>query len=141
MSQINKSFTIFAIIILTGIGFAFGIGRCDSDGNMAGFFDFEPSPDTMNELKPLIVEVIKEPQAFTANDDKIHLVYEVQIENFTTETIELSKLSVIGVKGDEPQVPLQVLEGGDLMLIDTCLYIYNNKEEASGVHALLLPSA
>ena len=129
MSQISKSFAIFAIIILSGIGFVFGIGGCDPDGNMAGLFDFEPSLDNMNELKPLIVEVIKEPQAFTANDEKIHLVYEVQIENFTTETIELSKLSVIGVTGNEAQVPLQVLEGGDLM-VRTLLLEYHPFKKA-----------
>jgi len=129
MNKLTKSIAIVAVILLTGIGFAFGITGCDSDGNMADLFDFEPSPDTMNELKPLIVQVIKEPQAFTANDDKVHLVYEVQIENFTTETIELSKLSVFGVTGDEAPVPLQVLEGGNLM-VRTLLLEYHPFKKA-----------
>lgn len=129
MNKFTKSIAVVAVIILTGIGFVFGISGCDSDGNMADLFNFEPSPDTMNELKPLIVEVIKEPQAFTANDDKVHLVYEVQIENFTTETIELTKLSVFGVTGDEAPVPLQVLEGGDLM-VRTLLLEYHPFKKA-----------
>lgn len=29
---------------------------------MTDLFDFEPSPDDANELKALIVEVVKEPQ-------------------------------------------------------------------------------
>jgi len=115
------------LIIALAIGIAFS--GCDSDGNMSDLFNFEPSPDTMNELKPLIVEVIKEPQAFTANDDKVHLVYEVQVQNFTTETIDLKKLSVFGVTGDQAPVPLQVLEGGDFM-VRTLLLEYHPFKKA-----------
>lgn len=129
MSKLNKSLAVLAVILFTGLGITFGFTGCDSDGNMAGLFDFEPSPDTMNELKPLIVEVIKEPQPFTANDNKVHLVYEVQIDNFTTETIELSKLSVFGITGDEAPVPLQVLEGGDLA-VRTLLLEYHPFKKA-----------
>jgi len=115
MIKLTKSMAVLAVIVLAGLGIMFSVGGCDSDGNMVDLFDFEPSPDDMNELKPLIVEVIEEPQAFTANDDKVHLVYEVQIENFTTETVDLEKLSVFGVTGDQAPVPLLVLEGGNFM--------------------------
>ncbi|GJM16685.1 MAG: hypothetical protein DHS20C13_20120 [Thermodesulfobacteriota bacterium] len=129
MSKLTKSLTIFSVIILAGLGIAFGFAGCDSDGNMVNLFDFEPSPDDTNELKPIIVEVIQEPQAFRANDGLVHLVYEVQIENFTTETIDLKELSVFGVTGDEAPVPLLVLEGGDLM-IRTLLLQYHPFKKA-----------
>lgn len=116
MSKLNKSLAVLAVILFTGLGITFGFTGCDSDGNMINLFDFEPSPDDTNELKPIIVDVIQEPQAFRANDGLVHLVYEVQIENFTTETIDLKRLSVFGVTGDEAPVPLLNLEGGDLMI-------------------------
>lgn len=116
MNTLTKSLAVFAVIILTGLGITFAFTGCDSDGNMISLFDFEPSPDDTNELKPIIVEVIQEPQAFRANDGLVHLVYEVQIENFTTETIDLKRLSVFGMAGDEAPVPLLNLEGGDLMI-------------------------
>jgi hypothetical protein len=56
------------------------------------------------------MQVMKEPQPFRANDGKIHLVYELQIENFTTETVDLKKLTVFGNSTDS--APLLVLEGG-----------------------------
>ena len=115
MGKLNKSIAIIAVILFTGLAITFGFTGCDSDGNMVNLFDFEPSPDDTNELKPLIVEVVEEPQPFRANDGLVHLVYEVQIENFTTETIDLKKLSVFGVIGDAAPVPLLVLEDGNFM--------------------------
>lgn len=115
MGKLNKSIAIIAVILFTGLAITFGFTGCDSDGNMVNLFDFEPSPDDTNELKPLIVEVVEEPQPFRANDGLVHLVYEVQIENFTTETIDLKKLSVFGVTGDAAPVPLLVLEDGNFM--------------------------
>lgn len=115
MRKLNKSIAIIAVILFTGLGITFGFTGCDSDGNMVNLFDFEPSPDDTNELKSLIVEVIEEPQPFRANDGLVHLVYEVQIENFTTETIDLKSLSVFGVTGDAAPVPLLNLEDGNFM--------------------------
>jgi hypothetical protein len=129
MSKLPKSLTIFSVIILTGLAITFGFAGCDSDGNMANLFDFEPSPDDTNELKPLIVGVVEEPQPFRANDGLVHLVYEVQIENFTTETIDLKKLSVFGVTGEQAPVPLQMLEGGNFM-IRTLLLQYHPFKKA-----------
>ncbi|TFG75918.1 MAG: M23 family metallopeptidase [Thermodesulfobacteriales bacterium] len=129
MSKLTKSLTIFSVIILTGLAITFGFAGCDSDGNMANLFDFEPSPDDTNELKPLIVGVVEEPQPFRANDGLVHLVYEVQIENFTTETIDLKKLTVFGVTGEQAPVPLQVLEGGNFM-IRTLLLQYHPFKKA-----------
>ena len=124
-----KSITVLLLIIVAGLGITIGFTGCDSDGNTVDLFNFEPSPDDTNELKPLIVEVIEEPQPMRANDSKIHLVYEVQIENFTTETVDLKKLSVFGVTGDEAPVPLQVLEGGDFM-VRTLLLQYHPFKKA-----------
>jgi len=129
MNKLNKSLAVLAVVILTGLGITFGFTGCDSDGNMVNLFDFEPSPDDTNELKPLIVGVVEEPQPFRANDGLVHLVYEVQIENFTTETIDLKKLSVFGITGDEAPVPLQVLEGGNFM-IRTLLLQYHPFKKA-----------
>jgi len=129
MSKLTKSLNIFSVIILTGLAITFGFAGCDSDGNMANLFDFEPSPDDTNELKPLIVGVVEEPQPFRANDGLVHLVYEVQIENFTTETIDLKKLSVFGVRGEQAPVPLLVLEGGNFM-IRTLLLQYHPFKKA-----------
>jgi hypothetical protein len=90
---------------------------CSNTGHSMGqsddLFNFETSPDDSNELKPLIMEVIKEPQPFRANDGKIHLVYELQIQNFTTETIDLTKLTIFGDAVDTP--PMLVLERNDFM--------------------------
>ncbi len=119
MSKLSKSLAIFSVIILTGSALTMGLVSCagknDSMRQVNDLSAFEPSPDDTNELKPLIVGVVEEPQPFRANDGLVHLVYEVQIENFTTETIDLKKLSVFGVTGDEAPVPLQVLEGGNFM--------------------------
>lgn len=115
MNKLSKSLAVLAVIILTGLSITFSIGGCNSGGKMINLFDFEPSPDDTNELKPIIVEVIQEPQAFRANDGLVHLVYEVQIENFTTETIDLKNLSVFGVTGDQAPVLLLALQGGNLM--------------------------
>ncbi|MCH7519699.1 MAG: M23 family metallopeptidase [Candidatus Dadabacteria bacterium] len=129
MSKLIKPLSILGVIILIGLAVSLGFTGCDSDGQFVDLFDFEPSPDDTNELKPLIIEVIEEPQAFRANDGLVHLVYEVQIENFTTETVDLKKLSVFGVTGDEAPVPLLVLEGGDFM-IRTLLLQYHPFKKA-----------
>ncbi|MEQ9618517.1 MAG: M23 family metallopeptidase [Deltaproteobacteria bacterium] len=75
--------------------------------------NFEPSPDDGNELVPLIMQVVKKPRPFRASDGLTHLVYELQIENFTTETIGLKKLTVFGNAVDT--APMLVLQGDDLI--------------------------
>ncbi len=101
--------------LFTGAGFF--ITGCsntnDSMGQINDLFNFEPSPDDSNELVSLIMRVVKEPQPFRANDGLIHLVYELQIENFTTETIDLKKLTIFGDAIGTP--PMLVLQGDDLM--------------------------
>jgi len=107
---------VFGVIILICLTISLNIGGCtNTDGHMDDLLNFEPSPDDSNELAALIMEVVKEPQPFRANDGKIHLVYELQIENFTTETIDLKKLTIFGNSADNAQVPLLVLKGGDFM--------------------------
>jgi Peptidase family M23 len=113
--RLIKPLNIVGVIILIGLAVSLGFAGCDSNGQIDDLFNFEPSPDDSNELKPLIVEVVKEPQPFRANDGKIHLVYELQIENFTTETIDLKKLTIFGNSVDKAQLPLLVLEGGNFM--------------------------
>ncbi|MEZ4548730.1 MAG: M23 family metallopeptidase [Thermodesulfobacteriota bacterium] len=73
----------------------------------------EPSPDDGNELKPLLTHIVREPQPFRANDGKIHLVYELEVLNFTTETVDLTRLTVFGNSMDT--APLLVLEGDQFM--------------------------
>ena len=103
-----------AVILLAGW---IGISGCSNDNNsigqMSDLFDFEQSPDDRNELKALLVEVVKEPQPFEANDGLVHLVYELKTTNFTAETVELDRLTVWGDSTANP--PLLVLEGEEFM--------------------------
>jgi len=96
---------------------SFGFIGCSNTNNSIGqqddLFNFEPSPDDGNELKPLLTRIVREPQPFRANDGKIHLVYELEILNFTTETIDLTRLTVFGNSMDT--APLLVLEGDQFM--------------------------
>ncbi len=107
------SLCVFAILLALWIGFSGCSSNNNSVGQMTDLFDFEESPDDKNELKSLIVEVVKEPQPFEANDGLVHLVYEVKTTNFTNETVELSKLTVFG--DTTSSEPLLELEGADFM--------------------------
>ena len=110
---------IRSIIYVLGavLTLSFGFIGCSNTNNSIGqqddLFNFEPSPDDGNELKPLLTRIVREPQPFRANDDKIHLVYELEILNFTTETIDLTRLTVFGNSMDT--APLLVLEGDQFM--------------------------
>lgn len=103
---------MISVCLAVWLGFS-GCSGSSSMGQIDELFSFEISPDDANELKPLIVQVVKKPQPFRANDGLIHLVYEIQIENFTTETVDLKRLTVFGDAVDT--APLLVLEDGDLM--------------------------
>ncbi len=110
---------IRSIIYVLGavLTLSFGFIGCSNTNNSIGqqddLFNFEPSPDDGNELKPLLTRIVREPQPFRANDGKIHLVYELEILNFTTETIDLTRLTVFGNSMDT--APLLVLEGDQFM--------------------------
>lgn len=110
---------IRSIIYVLGavLTLSFGFIGCSNTNNSIGqqddLFNFEPSPDDGNELKPLLTRIVREPQPFRANDDKIHLVYELEILNFTTETVDLTRLTVFGNSTDT--APLLVLEGDQFM--------------------------
>lgn len=110
---------IRSIIYVLGavLTLSFGFVGCSNTNNSIGqqddLFNFEPSPDDGNELKPLLTRIVREPQPFRANDGKIHLVYELEILNFTTETIDLTRLTVFGNSMDT--APLLVLEGDQFM--------------------------
>lgn len=84
----------------------------ESNDQEDDLFSFQISPDDTNLLSPLIIEVIKEPIPIRANDGLVHLVYEIQITNFTTATIDLNKLTVFGDNVNNS--PLLILEGDDL---------------------------
>ncbi len=116
MSNYSKPLVLVAFFVLIGIASILSSTGCsdnNSIGQMTDLFNFEPSPDDTNELKALLVEVVKEPQPFEANDGLVHLVYEVKTTNFTDETVELSKLTVWGDSTANP--PLLELEGADFM--------------------------
>jgi len=104
-----RRFFILATVIAVMLGFPGCSNTNNSMGQASDLFNFEPSPDDTNELKPLIMGVVQEPQPFRANDGLVHLVYEIQIENFTTEIVDLKKLTVFG---DSPDTsPLLTLQG------------------------------
>lgn len=84
---------VVAIVLAVSLGFA-SCSNTNSIGQIGELLNFEISPDDDNELKPLITQVIKKPRPFRANDGLIHLVYELQIENFTTETVDLNTLTI-----------------------------------------------
>lgn len=104
---------VFAVLLAVWVGFSGCSSNNNSIGQMSDLFDFEESPDDRNELKALLVEVVKEPQPFEANDGLIHLVYEVKTTNFTSEVVDFDKLTVFGDSTANP--PLLELEGADLM--------------------------
>lgn len=117
MKNLTKPLFVLSIFIITSFVIAFGFASCSSNNSsisqMTDLFDFEQSPDDSNELKALIVTVVKEPQPMMANDGLVHLVYEVRTTNFTDETVELDRLTVYGDSTSNP--PLLVLEGADFM--------------------------
>lgn len=109
-------------ILAVVVSVSFGLAGCSNVKNVSttngsisrseDLSNFEPSPDDRNELVPLIIEVVKAPQPFRANDGLIHLVYELQIENFTTETVDLKRLTVFGDSANT--APILVLQGNHL---------------------------
>ena len=113
LSNIRSMLYIFGVVLTITFGVIGCSNTNDSIGQQDDLFDFEPSPDDGNELKPLLTRVVREPQPFRANDGKIHLVYELEILNFTTETVDLTRLTVFGDSTDT--VPLLVLEGDQFM--------------------------
>jgi len=114
---VSSQFRFIQYVIALLILVPFSIAGCSNTNSSTAqtddLFNFEISPDDSNELKPLLLQVVKDPQPFRANDGKIHLVYELKIQNFTTETVDLTRLSVFGDAADTP--PLLVLEGDQFM--------------------------
>jgi hypothetical protein len=113
LSNIRSIIYVLGAVLTLSFGFVGCSNTNNSIGQQDDLFNFEPSPDDGNELKPLLTRVVREPQPFRANDDKIHLVYELEILNFTTETVDLTRLTVFGNSTDT--APLLVLEGDQFM--------------------------
>lgn len=108
-----RIFCVFTMILVVLLGFTGCSNTNNSIGQTDDLFNFETSPDDENELKSLIVQTVNKPQPFRANDGLIHLVYELRIENFTTETVDLKKLTIFADKVDT--APVLVLEGDEFM--------------------------
>ncbi len=104
-------------VIAVVLAVSFGLYACSNTNSTSAQIDellnFEPSPDDTNELVSIILEVVRKPQPFRANDGLVHLVYEMQIHNFTTETLVLDRLTVFGNSANS--APLLVLEGDQFM--------------------------
>ena len=113
LSNIRSIIYVLGAVLTLSFGFIGCSNTNNSIGQQDDLFNFEPSPDDGNELKPLLTRIVREPQPFRANDDKIHLVYELEILNFTTETVDLTRLTVFGNSTDT--APLLVLEGDQFM--------------------------
>ena len=113
LSNIRSVIYVLGAVLTLSFGFTGCTNTNNSIGQQDDLFNFEPSPDDGNELKPLLTRIVREPQPFRANDDKIHLVYELEILNFTTETVDLTRLTVFGNSTDT--APLLVLEGDQFM--------------------------
>ena len=113
LSNIRSIIYVLGAVLTLSFGFVGCSNTNNSIGQQDDLFNFEPSPDDGNELKPLLTRIVREPQPFRANDDKIHLVYELEILNFTTETVDLTRLTVFGNSTDT--APLLVLEGDQFM--------------------------
>ena len=113
LSNIRSIIYVLGAVLTLSFGFIGCSNTNNSIGQQDDLFNFEPSPDDGNELKPLLTRIVREPQPFRANDGKIHLVYELEILNFTTETIDLTRLTVFGNSMDT--APLLVLEGDQFM--------------------------
>lgn len=104
---------VLVLLILAPLSMVGCSSTKNSTVETADLFNFETSPDDTNELVSMILEVVRAPQPFRANDGLVHLVYEVQIQNFTTETLTLENLTVSGNSTEAP--PLLVLEEAELM--------------------------
>ena len=113
LSDIRSIIYVLGAVLTLSFGFTGCSNTNNSIGQQDDLFNFEPSPDDGNELKPLLTRIVREPQPFKANDGKIHLVYELEILNFTTETVDLTRLTVFDSSIDT--APLLVLEGDQFM--------------------------
>ena len=113
LSQYRFIQYVLVLLLLAPLSMAGCSSTKNSTAETGDLFNFETSPDDTNELVSMILEVVRAPQPFRANDGLVHLVYEVQIQNFTTETLTLENLTVFGDSTEAP--PLLVLEDAELM--------------------------
>ena len=77
----------------------------------------QPSPQSPDAFTPLIASVLAPPQPVLADDDRMHIVYELFVTNPTTSVMQLDAIETLAsanVTGDDQAQVLARLAGSDL---------------------------
>jgi hypothetical protein len=92
-----------ALASLSGAGAGLAGQVPDSDAASVGTLD-DPrgstSAKTLVESTPLVMQTVRKPIPFKGGDGHYHLVYELQLENYTGDTVSADQLNVLDAQNN-----------------------------------------